>query len=441
MNFDDAASVAEYSMKKLSKIAESVVIGVEEKKEAQVKFSNSKVSTTQRWETTSIGVFAAIKKRVVSTEFMPDEDSADRAIRRMVEISRVVSPNPEHIGIAKGPFKYKGIKTYDLKMESMDMADIVMESINIAHSNGAERASGIFEKTISKGLLLTSGDVNAAEKSSRAYFSIRSMSGEGSGHNVSASRTAEGLNHVRAAKESACTAVLSRNPSGIPQGKYDVLFEHLPVANLMETVSGSASIFNVEAGLSFLHGKLGKKVASSLVNIYDDATTGWGISSRQFDDEGSPTRRTEIISKGVLRNFLHNTSTAKKYKTASTSNAGLVSPRALNPVFEKGNLNKEAMLGKMKRGLLVTNVWYTRFQNHATGEFSTIPRDGLFLVEAGKIRKPVKGLRISDNMLGILQRVASVGNDPEPVMSWELESPITVPSVLVKGVNFSKSVE
>jgi len=98
------------------------------------------------------------------------------------------------------------------------------------------------------------------------------------------------------------------------------------------------------------------------------------------------------------------------------------------------------MYSDIKRGLVVTNVWYTRFQNYSSGDFSTIPRDGMFLIENGKIVGPVKELRISDNMLSILSNVVAVGNKPEQVFGWEVEIPVNTPPVVVKDVRLTKSV-
>ncbi len=99
------------------------------------------------------------------------------------------------------------------------------------------------------------------------------------------------------------------------------------------------------------------------------------------------------------------------------------------------------MIRQVKRGLIVTNVWYTRFQNYESGDFSTIPRDGMFLVENGKVTGAVKELRISDNLIRILQNVVARGSEQESVYGWEVDVPTITPPVLVKDVRLTKSVE
>ncbi len=432
--------VAGYLLKKLGGKADDIVVAAEKKVKAQVKFSNNRVSTTQRWITDGVFVFAAIKGRTVSTTISADKKSADAALSKLLAFASSVRRNTAYRGIAKGPFRYRKVNAFDKKLVGIDMADKVYASINAALGKGAKRASGVFEITESRLYLATSGGVEGEDSSAKAYFSIRALAErDGSGHEVIATRKASGLGCDKAAAMAAETAVASRSAASASPGTYDVLLDFLPAANLMEHIASSASIFYVESGLSCLAKCLGKAVASKSLTVVDDATIDWGISSRAFDDEGVPAQRNEIIKEGVLKTYLHNTSTAARYKTKTTASAGLFSPKAINPVVEKGNLNKEAILSKIKKGLLVTNVWYTRFTNHATGDFSTIPRDGMFLVEKGKVTRPVKGLRISDNLLRMIKGIDAVGSENREIMSWEVDSPITVPVMLVKDVTMTKS--
>ena len=159
-----------------------------------------------------------------------------------------------------------------------------------------------------------------------------------------------------------------------------------------------------------------------------------GFNSCRFDEEGVPTEKTKIIENGILKTYLHNTSTAKKYKTRTTANAGLIAPRSFNIVFDC----KKGDIFDVKEGIYITNVWYTRFQNYATGDFSTIPRDGAFLVKNGKIVQSLKGLRISDNMLNLLKNVQCCNKKVWQIKSWEAETPTFTPEVLVDNINITK---
>ncbi|MBW2995228.1 TldD/PmbA family protein, partial [Candidatus Woesearchaeota archaeon] len=160
--------------------------------------------------------------------------------------------------------------------------------------------------------------------------------------------------------------------------------------------------------------------------------------SSKFDSEGVPSRKTLLVDKGILRTYLHNTSTAKKYKTKTTANAGLIVPGPTNIVVEPGKLDAEEMY-KNFSGLRVTNVWYTRFQNYLTGDFSTIPRDGIFLYKNGKIIQAVKSIRISDNILNMFRNIKDTTKESKQNCGWEVETPVFCGSALIKNVNITTS--
>ena len=97
--------------------------------------------------------------------------------------------------------------------------------------------------------------------------------------------------------------------------------------------------------------------------------------------------------------MLHNSSTAKKFgKDRSTGNAGIIAPRPTTIVFNKGDIPFEEMIRETQDGILVTNNWYTRYQNMRTGEYSTVPRDAAFRIKDGEIKEPLSGFRLSDSV-------------------------------------------
>ena len=121
----------------------------------------------------------------------------------------------------------------------------------------------------------------------------------------------------------------------------------------------------------------------------------------------------------------------------NTGNAGLIMQRSSNIVFEKGEL-EEGNVKDIEKGLYVTNSWYTRFQNYRTGDFSTIPRDGMFLIKNGKIEKAVKNMRITDNMLNLLNNIERIGKEVKQMKTWEADIPTMSREILIKDVNITK---
>lgn len=434
-----------YIKKDLKKAgAEDFVIGFSKGKSTQIKFANNQIVINKTWMSTSISIFTAIKKRIISTNIKdPTQKSADEAIKKLVKFSKMIEPNKEYGGIAKGPFDYKKIKgLFDKKIIDVQADELVGQAVNKALGSGAKRVAGVLEKSVDKSTLITSGGVEASEQGTHLYLSLRALAKkEASGHMVSISRNLKDFHVLKAAEEAARISKMAENPEHGKPGSYDIIFKPMPFANLLTRVGSSASIFNVESGLSFLGNKINKKIASNNFTLIDDATMPNGFGSTPFDAEGVPTQKNVIIANGTLKTYLHNTSTAKRYKTKTTANAGLISPELRNLYLKEGNISEDEMLEQVKNGLMITNTWYTRFQNLATGDFSTIPRDGIFLIKNGKIAGAVKDIRISDNMIDIIKNVAAIGKQSTQVMGWTVDLPVTLAPVLVKNVKVTRSTE
>ena len=257
---------------------------------------------------------------------------------------------------------------------------------------------------------------------------------ESSGHKTSSARILSDFKVEEASREAGKVAKDANKPEAGKSGEYDVVLDALPMADLMSSVGSAASVYEVDSGMSFFQGKLGEKIGK--FELIDNGRLEGGMASSSFDAEGVPTKETKIIKNGVLKTYLHNTSTAKKHNVKSTGNAGLISPETSNLILD----GPRGKVFDIKSGIYVTNIWYTRFQNYATGDFSTIPRDGMFLIENGEITKPIKNLRISDNLLSMLGRIKLFDNNVEQITSWGSNSPVTTSNVLIEKVKFTKPV-
>jgi PmbA protein len=112
-------------------------------------------------------------------------------------------------------------------------------------------------------------------------------------------------------------------------------------------------------------------------------------------------------------------------------------PAARNLIVQSGEESLEDLFDKTHTGLYITNNWYTRFQNYQTGDFSTICRDGVFEIKNGKLGTPVKGLRVSDNMVRILQSIEALSRERQWIEWWEVPTPTLVPYTLVNDVGIT----
>ncbi len=423
-----------YIKKQLKKSnMDDVVIAMNEKEGMQLKFVDNKVVKTGSELTSDISIFCSKDKKIIYTSLKDiSKQKADELVKKIKAFSKNIQPNKDYRGIAEGPFKYKAKIDYDKNIMDIDGSDLLEKGINKALEN-SKRVSGNLEVWHLKEHLVTSNDVDAIDFSSNLYFTVRAFNKKDeSGHMTCCSNILKDFQIEKTAERAAEISKMAKNPKEIKSGKYPVIFSQMAFAPLLNNISDAASIYNFESGFSFLN-ELNKNYGN--FTLEDDATLPNGFNSCKFDDEGVPTERTKIIDNGILKTYLHNTSTAREYKTRTTANAGIIAPRPYNIVFD----SKKGDVFDIKEGIYITNVWYTRFQNYSNGDFSTIPRDGAFLVKNGKIVQSIKGLRISDNMLNLLKNIRCSNNKVLQIKSWEAEIPTFTPEVLIDNVNITKA--
>ncbi len=418
-----------------------IVLQSEISNESQTKFANNKIVNTEVSSSASIFVFCNWKGKIIETTLKnANEKGIKRLANNLEKYAKHIPKNEKFEGIAQGPFKYRKLN-YDKRLENPDNinADSIEAAIYTALKHGGERNSGVIETKTSETYLLTSGNCEAKEKNSGIYFSFRSICDkESSGHKVYAARSLNGFQPEKLAKEAAQFAVDSKGEKTEVMGRYDVIFEPLPLAIMLEHIGDSASAFEVESGNSFLKDKLGKTVGSQMFNLTDNPLLDDGYNSTPFDSEGVATKKNRIIKNGILQTYLHNTSTAKRNKTKTTGNAGLISPHPWNVVLEKGKSSKEMLIGSVDRGIYITNAWYMRFHNYLTGEFSIIPRDAIFLIKNGRIERPIKNIRLNASLQELMEKTELVGNNIEKIHSWEVEGSVITPSIVVKDFKVTK---
>jgi len=197
----------------------------------------------------------------------------------------------------------------------------------------------------------------------------------------------------------------------------------------------------VETGFSPYMKKIGKKVASSAVTIHEDGSADT-LARRRFDAEGVPVRKKAIVQKGILKTYLHNTTTAKRFGTRTTGNAGLVTPTHHAVFVKPGDWSKDEVFQEVRDGLWLTNTWYTRYQSYVTGDLSTIPRDGIFRIRKGEVVEAWKDVRVTDNLIRLMKNVVALSDRTEQMMWWgEVSVPNFVPYALIKGVRITRSAE
>ena len=185
------------------------------------------------------------------------------------------------------------------------------------------------------------------------------------------------------------------------------------MGNIFEAANGDS----IYRHASFFADRLGERVAGENVTVVDDGTMVFdgvgGFGTSPFDGEGLPTRRKVIVERGILKNYVMNTYTARKLGMASTGNAsrGLAGNPGIgagNFYLEAGTLTPEEIIGDVKQGLYVTETMGFGV-NLVTGDYSQ-GASGMW-IENGEIAYPVEEITIAGNLKDMYKNVVAIGND------------------------------
>lgn len=408
-----------------------------------IRYANKEPTVAIAEKVDSLLIYSSIKERSFVGHFENISSDLEKIVDEVVTMTKMTPPSPYYAPIHRERFSYRTGKRVEHKIRRLDeqLLNYVSEAVKASVEKGASRSAGILYSTYLEEKLATSTGLNAEEKTSLITLNHRSFaSHDATGQWVSCSTSLEEFNPWETGSRAGEIAVKSMNPKPVVEGTYDVYLGPMILANIISEVARFSSGFLVQINMSFLAGKMNEKVGSQEVTLVDDPTMPGCLGEKVFDDEGVPTQKTMIIEGGILKNYLHNSRTAKVASSKSTGNAGIISPHPWNIILNPGRCKEEDMLQNLGKGLYLTNSWYQRYQNYRTGDFSTIIRDGAFYVEDGEIKHPVKGCRISDNLQRMLMNVEALSDRLYPIKWWEVEVPTYVPTAIIRNVRITKAL-
>jgi PmbA protein len=183
-----------------------------------------------------------------------------------------------------------------------------------------------------------------------------------------------------------------------------VLFEAPVAASLLGNFVGAVSGGSLYRKSSFLLDQLGHQVFSSHMQIDDVPDIRKGLASGAFDGEGVKSQRRTIVQDGVLQGYFLGTYSARKLGMRTTGNVG----GTHNLIVKSGEMDKQGLLKKMQRGLLITELLGSGV-NAVTGDYSRGAAG--FWVENGEIQYPVEEFTIAGNLKEMYKQIVAVGND------------------------------
>jgi PmbA protein len=449
---------AERAVHQAREKVDSVIARILVSETSQIRFSQNEIDINKKWSELKLELFIVIEgtKTGFSESSISHEKDIDNIIESTIKFTKHLPESVFFAGIEDSINDYPTMS--DKPDEHIDdftqkAPAIVYSAIDSAIAEGAKRVAGAlkFDKTSSYFMssfgmsgerITTEYDINI-----RAFQEELDYSGQGLSCGTVPSRSENEI-----LKAGAEAGRLSKLAIGARQGNpgiYDLIMSPTVAADVIGYVPKSANPFTLLIGMSPLQDKFGEQIAPEDVTVYDDPLYPGGLGSQVFDFEGTPAKTTTIIDRGIMKNLIHNTSTAKMYETESTGSSQprgmmrgtkMLLPVSSNVVFENGAVSFDEMIDTSRPTIYVTSNWYTRWQNYQTGEFSTIPRDAMFLVRNGELT-PIKNLRLSDNILRTFRNIAEIGNDRRQIKWWEVPTPTVIPTMKITDCRMTAATQ
>ena len=210
--------------------------------------------------------------------------------------------------------------------------------------------------------------------------------------------------------------------SQVPTRRYTMVMDHFSsgrmVNPLITVISGAA----LQQRNSFLLDKIGEKIGSELFTLVDRPHIIGASGARYFDGEGVATKNHSIFEQGVLKVNYIDTFNANRMRVEPTISGPSIMEMQL------GTKDRDGLIADLNDGILVTGFNGGNF-NNATGNFS-YGVEG-FLIENGRLTRPVNEMNITGNFITLWQNLVAVGNDPR------LTSSSRIPTLVFEGVDFS----
>ncbi len=227
----------------------------------------------------------------------------------------------------------------------------------------------------------------------------------------------------------------SLGAESIESKKYPVVFENKMFSSLMTCFLPMFCGDAVIKKMSLLEGKVGCDVFGSNITINDLPLCNKSYNKYTFDDEGVSAKDTLVVENGILKTYLHNLTTAKMLNSKSTGNgfknsSGNISVMPTNLCFNYDNISFNDMIKDIKEGVFITSMMGQHAGvNSVTGSFNL--QSSGFMIENGKITRPVTLIIVSGNIKEVLNDVVCMSND------FEVKGKIGCGSVYIKSLQVS----
>ncbi len=415
-----------------------------------LRFARNAVSTSGGADEIALSVQCSFgKKTGTATVNELDDASLEKVARRAEDLARLAPDNPEYVPFV-GPQRYAAPPAWFENTARIDpafRARAAGASILPCRENNLV-AAGFLEDDAGFSAIANSRGARGYHRQSGVNFSvtIRTPDGRGSGYGVCDFNDAAKLDTATVSEVAIQKALRSREARAIEPGKYTVILEPSASVDLIGHMVEQMDARQADEGRSFLTRagggtRLGEKLVDERIQIYSDPMNA-EVPGSPWAPDGRARRRVDWIKDGTVANLAYSRFWAQKQGIAEDRavpgiSEGFRNRRAV-AAFESspgfimagGSASLDELVKGVKRGVLVTRMWYIREVDPQTLLYTGLTRDGTFYVEDGEVKHAIKNFRFNESPVIMLNNVEAMG---KPVRT----NGSLVPPLVVRAFTFS----
>lgn len=417
------------------------MVSISSEEHGLTRFANSEIhqNVFNADNSVTIKVYSGKKESKVSTNFLTKEGlkqavmDAEENLKFMpdgeIEVPEVISP--EEIVFEE----------YDRELEkvfdTINRSKLIKAGIETLEGDyTAAGALSLNKEAIAMG---NSQGIRRYARLDNVDFSVVVTHIDGaSGYGEVNSDKANEVNILEKFKVAYNKAKMGINPVTIEPGSYTVILEPLAVADLLGYMSYIGfSARSAQMGTGYLTGRIGQKVFGENITIRDDVNNE-NTMPLYFDFEAYERKTLNIIENGTVKELAYDIKSAIKDGVETTGHSVGQSGMGgipLNLVMEGGNDTLEGLIKSTQKGILITRFHYMNVVDPRQALLTGLTRDGLFMIEDGKLKSGVKNMRFTESMLNTFNKVVGITNERKKTSGYY------VPAIKIEDFHLTGKTE
>jgi PmbA protein len=443
-------SLAENAVKAaLGKGAAEAEAYVYEGQASNIGIELGQISKTNRIIDRGLGIRVIANKAIgfAYTNIVENPKAMESVVVNALSAAKASKPDPDWKGLPEKKGYAVTEKTFDKKIVDLTSENLVQLAETMLDAAGqVDKRVFPIEGGVGSGYIANaianSNGIIGFDKGTVIECSVAAIAKEGNSvtpvcFEFNAARDYK-LDPAWVGKEAAKMALSALKTKSVETKSGKVILTQFALQDLLSyTLINAIRADSVQRGQSPFKGKIGEKVASENLSIYDDGLFAGGLRTGSFDGEGVPHQKTAVIEQGILRNFLYDNYSARKDGKESTGNAsraGYLSTPGIDTTnfhIMPGTKTSEGMLSEVEDGLIVYYLQGAHSSNPVSGEFSVVATPA-WKIKDGKITHCSRGVMLTGNVFELLKNISLVGGNERQM--GQLISPwIQVENVRVIG--------